>query len=690
MILFSGIYTLKADNDHGQDQADVEVIVMVEPSKPRGPLKVNDIFAEGCTVEWLSPEDDGGTPITHYVIEKAEGASTSWTLCGKVNGDQNKCHITGLRPEKDHRLQVFAVNAEGISEPLETVDSFITENPFGPPGAPGKPELLGGDFDHFEVKWESPRNNGGSKVTSYQVDARLWRDNNWFRVGEDKLCLNRLEARGSYEVGQSYAIRVRALNAAGPGPWGLESDQLVCKYKALKPKVSFKEYASKEVVSFKAGDSMMVEAEIEGEPPAHDVVWSIGGRELQEGAGNGIRIDNSKPYKSILIKDDLTRRDSGALVCKATNMEGQATNQLEVSVVAKPPMCQDRLLVSNITSSSCRLTWQPPKDDGGLPLRYIIEKYTSSGDSWTVHGSTTGNVYDVTDLEVGHEYGFAVKASNSVGDSDALPTAKLIMAKDQYTIPLPPGAPNVVDWSERHMDIEWSVPLDDGGAPITAYHIEAKSKNEDDDWQLWETIDTNRTKASVQKLLKGREYQFRVIAMNKAGKSDPSHPSRTKEALPRSLPPLIDAKNLHDLCVVAGDRVKFDLPFQGIPTPEVFWIKDGDEENPLQSSPDKNLIITTTETHTKLAINNVGKNHRGKYMLVVKNESGTDTAKGELKVLDRPEPPEGLTASVDGDKCVLMWKRSKDDGGSPIEHYQVIIFCENFVKSICQKKQKLI
>ena len=122
-----------------------------------------------------------------------------------------------------------------------------------------------------------------------------------------------------------------------------------------------------------------------GEPPAHDVVWSIGGRELQEGAGNGIRIDNSKPYKSILIKDDLTRRDSGSLVCKATNMEGQATNQLEVSVVAKPPMCQDRLLVSNITSSSCRLTWQPPKDDGGLPLRYIIEKYTSSGDSWTVH-----------------------------------------------------------------------------------------------------------------------------------------------------------------------------------------------------------------------------------------------------------------------------------------------------------------
>ena len=56
---------------------------------------------------------------------------------------------------------MFAVNAEGVSEPLETVDTFITENPFGPPGAPSKPEQIGGDCDHFELRWEAPRNNGG-------------------------------------------------------------------------------------------------------------------------------------------------------------------------------------------------------------------------------------------------------------------------------------------------------------------------------------------------------------------------------------------------------------------------------------------------------------------------------------------------------------------------------------------------
>ncbi len=103
----TGIYTLKADNDHGQDQVDVEVVVMVEPSKPRGPLKIYDIYAEGCTCEWSAPEDDGGTPITQYLVEKAEGASANWIVCGRTNGDVTKCAVTGLKPGKDHRLQVI-------------------------------------------------------------------------------------------------------------------------------------------------------------------------------------------------------------------------------------------------------------------------------------------------------------------------------------------------------------------------------------------------------------------------------------------------------------------------------------------------------------------------------------------------------------------------------------------------------
>ena len=72
-----------------------------------------------------------------------------------------------------------------------------------------------------------------------------------------------------------------------------------------------------------------------------------------------------------------------------------------------------------------------------------------------------------------------------------------------------------------------------------------------------------------------------------------------------------------------------------------------------------------------LFIDSVTKKFAGKFVLTVSNASGSDSAKAEVKVLDRPAAPEGLQATVEGTTCSLLWKKSKDDGGAPIEHYQV-------------------
>ena len=69
----------------------------------------------GCLAEWSAPEDDGGTPITQYIIEKAEGASVNWTVCGKTKGDVTKCKVTGLKTGKDHRLQVLLISITYLS-----------------------------------------------------------------------------------------------------------------------------------------------------------------------------------------------------------------------------------------------------------------------------------------------------------------------------------------------------------------------------------------------------------------------------------------------------------------------------------------------------------------------------------------------------------------------------------------------
>lgn len=98
--------------------------------------------------------------------------------------------------------------------------------------------------------------------------------------------------------------------------------------------------------------------------------------------------------------------------------------------------------------------------------------------------------------------------------------------------PSKPGAPEPEDWSANHVELKWTEPPSDGGAPITGYIVEMKDKYS----PMWEkAIETTSSKptAIVNGLVEGNEYQFRVIALNKAGQSEPSEPGKTFTAKPR-------------------------------------------------------------------------------------------------------------------------------------------------------------
>jgi hypothetical protein len=46
-----------------------------KPSQPQGPLEIGDITPETCSLSWKPPLDDGGSPITNYVVEKLDPSS---------------------------------------------------------------------------------------------------------------------------------------------------------------------------------------------------------------------------------------------------------------------------------------------------------------------------------------------------------------------------------------------------------------------------------------------------------------------------------------------------------------------------------------------------------------------------------------------------------------------------------------
>ncbi|CAH1103156.1 unnamed protein product [Psylliodes chrysocephalus] len=656
----TGTLTIKAENDSGKDEASIEIKVLDKPSKPEGPLKISDVHKEGCTLKWNPPQDDGGVPIEYYAVEKLDTATGRWVPAGRSKDP--KIELNNLEPGQEYKFRVSAVNAEGESEPLEAEHTIVAKNPFDEPGAPGTPEVTDWDKNRVDLRWTPPANDGGSPITGYVIEKREKGSPKWIKASET----GPHETKGTadnLDEGVEYEFRVRAVNAAGPGEPSQASKSVITKPRRLAPKIDRRNLRN---LTVKEGEPIYIDVKVSGEP-APDVSWYQDGKTLNQTSHK--RIDNI-PYNSKFFNDKPERKDTGVYKIVAMNKYGQDQEEIEITVVSKPGQPEGPLEVSDIHKDNCTLKWKKPKDDGGEPIEnYIVEKFDPETGIWLPVGKTNGAVPEmkVEGLTPGHEYKFRVKAANKEGESEPLETIGTITAKDPYTTAGRPGTPEPEDWSANHVDLKWTEPISDGGSPITGYIIELKDKYS----PIWEkALETTTPKAAatIPGLIEGNEYQFRVIAVNEAGLSPPSEASKTFKAKPRFLAPKIDRRYLHDVTVSAGSPLKFEANIIGEPPPTVEWRFNG---NVLKN--DNRTTIDNVDYNTKMAIRPVGRDDSGEYKVTASNSSGKDTHIINVTVTGIPTPPQGplQVSDVNKNGCKLKWKRPKDDGGTPIEYYQV-------------------
>ena len=56
-----------------------------KPSRPEGPLFPEEIRDKHVKLKWKKPEDDGGMPVSDYVIEKMDMDTGIWEPAGVVS-----------------------------------------------------------------------------------------------------------------------------------------------------------------------------------------------------------------------------------------------------------------------------------------------------------------------------------------------------------------------------------------------------------------------------------------------------------------------------------------------------------------------------------------------------------------------------------------------------------------------------
>ncbi|XP_041647356.1 myosin-binding protein C, cardiac-type isoform X2 [Cheilinus undulatus] len=144
------------------------------------------------------------------------------------------------------------------------------------------------------------------------------------------------------------------------------------------------------------------------------------------------------------------------------------------------------------------------------------------------------------------------------------------------------------------------------------------------------------------------------------------------------------------IVVVAGNKLRLDVPITGDPAPTVVWTKgekassvkpDGEEKEGLTRSwtlndgdvvteGDGRVHVETTKGHCIFTIEGAERQDEGIYSVVVRNPAGEDTADIHVKVVDVPDPPQAVRIlSVGEDSCVVQWDPPVFDGGQPVIGY---------------------
>ena len=90
---------------------------------PRPPLEALGMTDTSLTLKWTEPESDGGSPITHYLVERRELGKKAWQKCGESS--EVMLEITSLKKEVSYHFRVFAWNAVGASPPFSPEEPIV-------------------------------------------------------------------------------------------------------------------------------------------------------------------------------------------------------------------------------------------------------------------------------------------------------------------------------------------------------------------------------------------------------------------------------------------------------------------------------------------------------------------------------------------------------------------------------------
>uniref|UniRef100_A0A672PTW3 Myosin-binding protein C, cardiac-type-like n=1 Tax=Sinocyclocheilus grahami TaxID=75366 RepID=A0A672PTW3_SINGR len=299
-------------------------------------------------------------------------------------------------------------------------------------------------------------------------------------------------------------------------------------------------------------------------------------------------------------------------------------------------------------------------------LGYLMERKKKGSSRWTklnfdVCESTT---YEAKRMIEGILYEMRVFAVNGIGISAPSLNSKPFMPIAPTSEPTKLTVDDVMDTT---CSLKWLAPEKIGAGGLDGYIIEFCKEGETE-WHPANTDLVDRQSYTVRNLPTGEKMNFRVFAVNVAGRSPPAllgQPVTVREIMEHPkirLPRELRTKFIKRV----GEKINLVIPFQGKPRPIAVWQKDG------QPVDEKKVGVRNSNVDSILFIRSAEREHSGKYTLTLKIENMEDSANIDIRIVDKPGPPTQVhVTDVWGFNAALEWNPPKDDGNCEITGYTI-------------------
>ena len=468
--------------------------------------------SQQLTVTWQSPADDGGEPVTGYVVQwRGPGEDFSDTE-RRATVTAPRHQITGLANGTTYTIQVRAVSLVGTGPPAS--DSGV---PFTVPGVPASLALRSGQ-DNLLASWEEP-DDGHSPITGYLVQ--------WKAVGED---FSDTERRATVTAprhqitglasGTEYTVQVAATNAAGTGPAVVGS--LATIGVAGSP-------TSLAVTAFNQHLVVRWQPPTDGssEISQYRVVWKGAGEGYDDSECSHRRVTVSPNDALLAHISPLSNGASYDVKVIAAYSEGSSQSaEISGSPVAVPGRPEG--LGAFSIDDGLHVAWHKPWNGGSAITGYRVQwkgagqEYNETGRQVSVAGTATS--YEITELTNGATYSVRVVAVNADGSSQGAVTTG--SPGDA------PGPPASITVTFAHFSLflifitfEWTAPTDNGASSVTGYTVSWRRDYNNDYSKPTSTTDREWELDSPchpeQHVCRGSRFFVRVSAVNAQGVGPP-------------------------------------------------------------------------------------------------------------------------------------------------------------------------